>query len=67
MTEQKYVYKAQHLIDRNDPYIYGVASNLFPAQIVGNVKNTKTFLNMVAEKLQKDEEIKKNKKLKKVY
>jgi len=52
-----YEKKAKQLIEKDDPYIYDVAVNMFPAQIVGNVKHTTRFREAVIRQLKEDERL----------
>lgn len=57
--EKKYLEQAKKLIEKRDPIIYDVASNLFPAQIVGNVKHMSFFQKAVAEWIKKNKQMRK--------
>lgn len=54
-SRMEYLTKAKMLIDKDDPFIYDVAVNMFPAQIVGNVKHTRIFLEAVADAVEEDD------------
>jgi hypothetical protein len=47
---------AERLIKKDDPLIYDAAANMFPAQIVGNVKHTTAFKMAVARWLKENKE-----------
>jgi len=54
-TMQKYIEKAEKLIKRGDSKVYDIAANMFPAQIVENVRHMKVFKLAVAKALLDDD------------